>query len=102
MINSFQSQSAKDLVFVSFIDGEPFSAKNMLKNYKKHNEVLGGWQIHLSYVDIVIEQAKIAEKQYQDQQKSMISQLETKEQQVELFLEKYMMLNSIKSDLMPQ
>jgi hypothetical protein len=42
--------------------------------------------------------AKIAEKQYQDQQKSKITQLETKEQLKELFLEKYTLLDSIKSD----
>jgi len=98
VINSFQSQSAKDLVTLSFIDGDPFSAKNMLKNYKKHNEVLGGWQIHLSYVDIVIEQAKIAEKQYQDQQKSKITHLETKEQLEELFFQQYTLLDTIKSN----
>ena len=84
VINSFQSQSAKDLVFVSFIDGEPFSAKNMLKSYEKHNEVLGGWQIHLSYVDIVIEQAKIAEKQYQEQQKSKNSQLDDSDENIDV------------------
>jgi len=65
-LNSFQSPDAKKLVEFTPLEDTQVSAKKMLENYEKHDKVYGGWQVHFSQIDTVVEQAKIIEKEFQE------------------------------------
>ncbi len=74
-IDSFQNPETKKFIESAKVDGTNIGVSQILKNYEeiKIGDSVGGWEIHFSSIDSIIEQAKIIEKEYQIKNKIILT-----------------------------